>query len=119
MTVSISEIHPELFHYTGIGGLEGIIKKQTLRATHAAYLNDATEIRAFESRLSEILRVPIEKLVADSVAQARANKTLIEQRGGVAKAAEELAADFVTGMYNALLGTEGAQAYAEPFVTSF
>jgi len=119
MTVPISKIHPELFHYTGIGGLEGIIKNQTLRATHAAYLNDATEIRAFESRLSEILRAPIEKVVADSVAKARANQTLIEQHGVVAKAAEELARDFVTDMYNALLGTKGVQAYAEPYVTSF
>jgi len=119
MTAPISEIHPELFHYTGIGGLEGIIKNQTLRATHAAFLNDAMEIRAFEARLPEILRAPFEKFVANSATQSRANLVLIEQRGGKAKAVEELVTGFVTGMYSALLGTEGVRPFAEPYVTSF
>lgn len=55
MEASISQTHPELFHYTGISGLEGIVKSQTLHATHAAFLNDAAEIRAFAVRLPEIL----------------------------------------------------------------
>lgn len=63
MATSIAETHPELFHYTGIGGLEGIVKSQTLWATHAAFSNDATEIRAFEARLPQILRPAVERLL--------------------------------------------------------
>jgi hypothetical protein len=119
MTTPIAEEHPELIHYTGIGGLEGIIKSQTLWATHAAFLNDAMEIRAFEARLPEVLRAPVEKFVADSVAKSQANKTLIEQRGGKIEVVKEITTGFVSGMYNALLGTEDVQPFAEPYVTSF
>ena len=34
----------ELYHYTGIHGLKGIIESQTLWATHYKYLNDAEEV---------------------------------------------------------------------------
>ena len=46
----------ELYHYTGIHGLKGIVESQTLWATHYKYLNDAEEIRQFRDRLPDILR---------------------------------------------------------------
>ncbi len=46
----------ELYHYTGIHGLKGIVESQTLWATHYKYLNDAEEIRHFRDRLPDILR---------------------------------------------------------------
>ncbi len=36
--------HPELFHYTGRGGFEPIVKTNTLWATHFRNLNDDAEI---------------------------------------------------------------------------
>ena len=33
-----------LYHYTDFGGLDGILKSQSLWATHLAYLSDATEL---------------------------------------------------------------------------
>jgi hypothetical protein len=111
LTTSLAKEHPELFHYTGIAGLEGIIKSQTLRATHPAFLNDAMEFRAFEARLAELLRSPSEKFLVNSVERAQANKALIEQRGGMEKATEELMAGIVTGIYNTLLGTSSSPAY--------
>src|ERR1700723_3779531 len=51
----IAEEHPELFHYTSAGGLEGILKTQTLWATNALFLNDRWEITAFEMLLPELL----------------------------------------------------------------
>jgi hypothetical protein len=43
VNTTIAESHPELFHYTGLQGLTGILTSQTLRATHALNLNDKTE----------------------------------------------------------------------------
>ncbi|MGB9429581.1 MAG: DUF2971 domain-containing protein [Gammaproteobacteria bacterium] len=118
MTTTIAETYPELFHYTDIVGLKGIITSQTLWATHAAFLNDATEIRLFKERLPEILK----PVVADGIAElARipANQALIVQRGGNQKVVEESATGIATGMFNALLGTQDTPPFVEPFITSF
>src|SRR5262245_39979140 len=40
----------ELYHYTGIRGLKGIINSQTLWATHYRYLNDTEEVTLFRDR---------------------------------------------------------------------
>jgi hypothetical protein len=51
----LHEVHPHLMHYTNAAGLYGIVQSQTLRATHFAYLNDATEVKYFiENKLREI-----------------------------------------------------------------
>ena len=42
--MSISERHPELLHYTNIGGLKGIIKSNSIWATHYLFLNDTQEM---------------------------------------------------------------------------
>ncbi len=34
----------ELFHYTNVDGLEGILREQNVRATHFRFLNDASEL---------------------------------------------------------------------------
>jgi len=57
---TLADQHPELFHYTGVAGVEGILKTQTLWATHARSLNDASELIAFRERLPRIIRpVPV------------------------------------------------------------
>lgn len=119
MTILIEETHPELFHYTGIAGLMGIVKYQTLWATHAAFLNDVTEIRAFQERLPDFLRPNVNAAIAELVRRVPANQALIDQHGGIDKAVVQTPIDITTGMFNALLGTEDSQAFAEPFVMSF
>lgn len=119
MASPLSAVHPELFHYTGIGGLEGIAKSQTLWATHAAYSNDAAEIRAFQARLPDILRPGVARGVQELIRMSSANKLLIAQQGGEANAIEEIVRGISMGMFNALLGGPGAQAFAEPYITSF
>ena len=37
------DLPEDLYHYTDAGGLHGILKSNTLWATHAAYLNDSQE----------------------------------------------------------------------------
>ena len=53
---TVPEAHSELLHYTTVAGLLGILDSQSLRATHAAYLNDSTEIQLFfRERLGKVL----------------------------------------------------------------
>ena len=57
MSNSLAEVYPELFHYTDAAGLNGIIKTQTLWATHYKYLNDAEEVgHYFDDRLPNVLK---------------------------------------------------------------
>lgn len=88
----------ELFHYTGLSGLEGIIRTQSLRATHFAFLNDMTELRTFEQRLIKILHKALALSDQDSYAE-----------------------DMAVSMREIALGNrvKNTPAMAEPFITSF
>ena len=56
MSNSLAKKHPELFHYTDAAGLNGIIKTQTLWATHYKHLKDAEEVdHYFKDRLPDVL----------------------------------------------------------------
>lgn len=118
MTATIAETYPELFHYTDIAGLEGILKNQTIWATHAAFLNDAREIRLFEERLPEILKPTITDGLA-KLASIQANRSLISLRGGMQKVSEEVTPQIVAGMFNGLFGNQTTPPFVKAFVTSF
>src|SRR5258708_2396783 len=55
-------LNPELHHYTTFAGLEGIVKSNSLWATHYSSLNDSSEILFVKSFLAEELK----KHIADS-----------------------------------------------------
>ncbi len=121
MTATIAEAYPELFHYTDIVGLKGIIESQTLWATHAAFLNDVTETRLFiKERLPAILNPTIAQCTAN-LARAPANQSLIAQHGGKKKITQRksITTEITTGIFNALFGNQTTPPYVEPFVTSF
>jgi len=50
-----SNVYKKLYHYTTFESLVGIIQQQTLWATHFKFLNDASEIELFSSRLLDFL----------------------------------------------------------------
>jgi hypothetical protein len=118
MVGTIGEVHPELFHYTTAAGLDGILKSQTLRATHASFMNDALEIRAFKARLPDILRAAVRDGM-QRVLDIPANEELVRNAGGKDAAVEEAVRAVVEGMYAALLGTAGTPAFMDAYVLSF
>lgn len=118
MAKLLEEDYPELFHYTGISGLEGIIKSQTLWATHALFMNDTTELSEFKGKLHGILRPVIESFIA-KMSDNSAARSLIEKHGGHKEILEKYI-QFIDRMYEfTLLGTSHEQAFADPFVVSF
>lgn len=47
---------PELYHYTDLNGLKGILSTNTLWATHFAHLNDRAEMQALRQPMIEVLQ---------------------------------------------------------------
>jgi hypothetical protein len=119
MATPIVVTHPELFHYTGIEGLEGIINTQTLWATHFEFSNDTSEFRAFGERLPDILRQKVTSAVEELIRLTPANRALIEQQGGKDKAVEVILDWIKNGIYGTLLGTDDTEPFVEPYITSF
>ncbi len=48
----VSERHPELFHYTSLKALEGILKTGELWATHAKHLNVSSELELMWDKIA-------------------------------------------------------------------
>ena len=60
MVDKVSDVYPELAHYTSSAGLKGILESRTLWASHARFLNDSREFEYF-------LDVRCKKLMEDAI----------------------------------------------------
>ena len=117
--MSVSEAYPELYHYTGITGLKGIIESQTLWATHHAFLNDAEEIIHFRGLLPKVLNPIVGAAVREYAGRTHVNRLQIEQRGGVDQVSEETTNIFVRIAYRTMFGDKDNPPLAEPYIVSF
>jgi hypothetical protein len=68
----------ELYHYTGIHGLKGIVESQTLWATHYKYLNDAIVGPHPEK---EKRKIAVKKLLSQNNIQADVSVSAIPYLG--------------------------------------
>jgi hypothetical protein len=116
--MDIAKAHPELFHYTTAGGMEGILRNQTLWAAHAMFLNDTSEMTAFAQRLPGVLRPAIDVGIEPHLG-IPANQKLLEQCGGKDGFVDSLVKETAGSLYTALLGSSVSAPYIEPYVLSF
>jgi hypothetical protein len=119
MTRKIEDEHPELFHYTGIDGLRGILKSQELWATHARFLNDGAELIEFRKHLPHILRPGVSRAVSEVYRSSPAKREFIERFGGLEATVDEVIRASVGGLYQTTFGTDGEASFAEAYVLSF
>ena len=49
----VSDERPEIFHYTSVSALRGIVETNALWATHVRHLNDSSETDVLWPRLTE------------------------------------------------------------------
>jgi hypothetical protein len=64
---NVHSAYPELFHYTRLDGLMGIVKSDSLWATEITRQNDREELAAyFERKLPQLLRAPFERFINSS-----------------------------------------------------
>lgn len=110
---TVPEAHPELLHYTTAGGLLGILESKSLRATHASYLNDSTEIQLFfRERLAKILESGVRaELASDTGVRVRPELANTEA------AANAVVARYVLDMADAIRST--AQRFNQPHFVCF
>ena len=88
--------HPELFHYTTLNGLRGILENGSLWATHYSHLNDSTEIDFVQAALVQ----PIADRLLDIIKQAQNKKFSIRRNiqklGGLKSASKILAGEVLS-----------------------
>ena len=108
----LTEVHPELYHYTDFDGLKGIIKSKTIWAIHYSCLNDSQEMLCFEKSLKKYclksVAVIIKKLKID---EKKLSERFLSENpvSGIARLSSEI-------LRKSLLET---QDETKPFVASF
>jgi len=108
----------ELYHYTGLNGLKGIVESQTLWATHYKYLNDAEEIERFRDRLPDILQPVFEGKFSDLMPVLK--QDLLKGDSNADIPSREEAEKLAEIMYDVTFrGVENEPPIAEPYIVSF
>lgn len=114
-----SEVHPELFHYTGWAGVEGILRTQSLWATHWRYLNDPTEPRTARDLLPKLIAPAFAAKLRERIRRdpefARSLRSDIQ----VDEAAVEGAYEMVEKMHDTLCPDNPEKQVFEFHVSSF
>lgn len=112
----VSHTHNELFHYTTLPGLRGILTSNELWATSAAYLNDSSEMQAFWRHLEAPMRGAFEAAIEASIRENPAEMIQIEKLGGLERVAHREARSWIAMVRDRLFGASGVSL---PFVVSF
>jgi hypothetical protein len=119
MTRRIEEEHPELFHYTGIAGLTGILESRELWATHTRFLNDGAELIEFRNYLPQIIRPSVAGALEEVCRSEPRKRALVEKQGGLEASANEIIRAFVDAIYQTTFGVDGRRPFADAYVLSF
>lgn len=104
--------HPELFHYTGRGGFEPIVKTNTLWATHFRHLNDETEVSTLRPQLLETMAAVLQR-------EVKKQKTGVRNQYYRAGGAPPLSRDFVNSLYKSTFESSDANFAVDAYTTSF
>ena len=106
----VSEVHAELFHYTSIAALDGILSTNTLWATCATHLNDSSEMQLLWPPMKNICTRFVEEEI----------RTLHPEHSAEARNYAALDGPMMANLIqDKLLGGNGHAGWGVPFVTSF
>lgn len=111
--------HPELFHYTNISSLQGMIDTGELWAANAFQQNDTSELSVYWDNLLEYMNEPF--LNAYQKANARSGKTIDFSKvpGGLEEAAKHDSRAWVNAARSILLAKPGGPGMFHPFIACF
>ena len=113
--------HPELFHYTTLAGLRGMVQNQTRWATHYQYLNDPTEIEHLREELKVQLFPSMLEVAKELHKRGYKVRRDMKKHGGVSAVAKKETANLVDSFYGVTFEGEGSvgEPFAAPYITSF
>lgn len=113
MPQTVSEAYVDLYHYTTAIGLEGILRTQTIRATHYEYLNDSGEYKSyFTHRLPKVLKSCVGVAVKQAYETSSVAKRNLDNAGGLDLATQRIEEELASVM------TKLMQTF-EPYIISF
>ncbi|MCX5805306.1 MAG: hypothetical protein NT010_04450 [Proteobacteria bacterium] len=96
-----SDIYEKLYHYTTWDGLLGILKTQTLWATHYKFLNDYSEIVFFRDKLVSLILPYVREAYEKFVKQSPHIEEKISRKGGLGQIIQHDAEVVVGAQYRA------------------
>ena len=112
--------HPELHHYTGWDGLEGIFTSGNLRAKGYRFLNDYSEIRHYQSVLQAGVCERLKGYIHNRNKVDREFKArTFDVYKTVANAAEEIGENIVSSLYEVTFEGRQGPPFSRPFIASF
>lgn len=117
--MDIWEECPEVFHYTNIFGLKGILETQCLHATHYEYLNDSKEMIAAYPRVETLTRQAFSKSFLALTTKNPHFATVVGEAGGLDAVVEKDSKTFVRALHETTLGHRLPYRPFEPYVVSF
>ena len=97
----VSEVYETLYHYTTWAGLLGILRTQTLWATHYKFLNDYSEIVLFRNKLILLIYPYVAAGYQKLIKQSPDVTQRIEREGGLSQIIRHDAEAFVDAQYHA------------------
>lgn len=114
----VHEAHPELFHYTSVGGLDGILRSQCLWATDWRHLNDAKELEHFANVLPQLIKPGRVELVNQRVRQDDEFKRWVTANGGVELLCEEESRGLAKALLESVVNPDPKEQLLEFYVAS-
>ncbi len=115
----VSEEHQELFHYTSLHALEGILETNTLWATHAHHLNDSSEMKLLWPELESKCIAYLNKAFEDGPGRNPEVKKMTKKQGDPVRIGEMDGPTIMGIMKSLLFGDESRAGMGIPFVASF
>ncbi len=106
-----------IWHYTTLNGLMGVLESQRLWASDYRHLNDCTELSYARSVLQDQLSQSVIHLVSQQYNQNSVAKSIIDNGGGVDRFAAEETRDTIDILCKGL--TEGKSLSTIPCILSF
>lgn len=112
--------HERVFHYTGWGGLEGILRSQSFRAFHYQSLNDLTEVEHLRSVLYDKGYSIVNRTLRKWSKESHANSISVRKAGGLNRASIDYSRNMVDSFYQAAISSaDGRDPFSIPFIVSF
>lgn len=97
----VSQEYNRLFHYTTWDGLLGILKTQSLWATHFKFLNDYSELYLCKEKLVEYVTPVVKEQFVALISKQKDIESKIIEKGGLDQVAKHDARAFVNAAYSA------------------
>ncbi len=116
---NVEKAHTVVYHYTTQRGLEGILRSQSLHATHYKHLNDQSELSILKSKLEADFGPHIHEFAQRFAVEHPKFQTDVVDAGDLDSFVAAECANATRILYNVTLGVDRDRKYFDPYILSF